>query len=291
MHGIERRVLKHPSGRKITYETLGERTGTPVLYFHGWGSIASSIFCDEKFLQQNRLYILMVNRPGYGGSDLIKDYSMEDHADDVKAVMDHLDIDQAHGIAWSNGGLFSQVFAYRYPQSLSSLSLAASAVPLQNKVSSKVLPFRWKLISKLYKMGPFFLRGLLKHINRRWTGSIGRKLSELHDKERHSGNQNDLKEQLKKQTSEGLLEAYRTKGWVHFAELQAMMNPFRLPEWKSPFPVYLWYASKDHLWPEKTTLYLQRKYHDSRVLEVKGEGHFFFLISWKQILVEALSLE
>ncbi|WP_409252581.1 alpha/beta fold hydrolase [Bacillus sp. SCS-153A] len=289
MQGIKRCVLTHPSGRKITYETLGDVSGTPVLYFHGWGSIASSIFYDQEFLQQKGLYILMVNRPGYGDSDLVHDYSMGDYADDVKAVMDHLNIEKAHAIAWSNGGLFSQVFAYRYPHRLSSLSLAASAVPLKNKEASKVLPFRWKLIRKLYKFVPYVIRGSLNRVNRRWTRRIRRLLLCLHYKERQRGDLSNLKKQLKKQASEGLLEAYRTKGWAEYEEIAAMMNPFELHVWKPPFPVHIWYGSKDHLWPKKTALYLQDNYHRSCVHAVRGEGHFFFLIYWKEMLETAFT--
>ncbi|WP_421382755.1 alpha/beta fold hydrolase [Bacillus salacetis] len=292
MRSERRFLLEHPSGRIITYEIIGDVSGRPVLYFHGWGSVASSVFYDEEFLRKNGLFILMVNRPGYGDSDLVKDYTMFDHAGDVKKVLDHLGIqEEVHCFGWSNGALFAQAYAYRYPESVAALSIAGSAIPLTNKESSKFLPIRWKLIRKLVRIVPFFIRRFLPSVNKKWNGQIGRILMKIQNREKHSGSLNDLKEQLKKQTAEGLKEAYRTKGWAEFAELRAVMKPFKLEEWEAPFPVHIWYAEKDNLWPEETALFLHNKYQGSAIHSVREEGHFFFLVYWKQMLQAAMSFE
>ncbi|MGM0846776.1 MAG: alpha/beta fold hydrolase [Bacillota bacterium] len=287
----ERFVLNHLSGRKITYKEIGDPSGTPVLFFHGWGSVASSIFFEEEFLKENRLYILMVNRPGYGGSDTLQDYSMTDHSDDVKVVLDHLGINQVHCMGWSNGGLFSQVFSCQNPGRIASLSLAGSAIPLESKESRKYLPARWKLIRGTLKVFPPFNRRYLRYLNQVWTGRIGRVLLRLLSRQREERDLENLKGQLKKQTAEGLWEAYQTKGWAEYAELRAMSVPFSLLDWKPPFPVYIWVAEKDGMWPKKTALYLTEKFQGSQLQEVEGKGHFFFLICWKQIIKKALSNE
>ncbi|WP_113926556.1 alpha/beta hydrolase [Bacillus sp. P14.5] len=287
----ERFVIKHSSGRKITYKKIGDPSGIPFLYFHGWGSVASSIFFDKKFLDDNRMFILMVNRPGYGGSDFMKGYSMDDHVEDVKEVLDYLGIEQAHCFGWSNGALFSQVFSYLYPRKVASLSLAGSAIPLESEESRKYLPARWKIIHKTFKLSPSFTRGYLRHINKTWTGRVARTLLRLVNRQRDDGNLEDIKGQLKKQTAEGLREAYQTKGLAQYTELRAMLAPFSLRVWKTPFPVYIWVGGRDKMWPKKTALYLQQKYQGSQLEEIKEEGHFFFLICWERILRKALSNE
>jgi pimeloyl-ACP methyl ester carboxylesterase len=291
MRGEAGFIMKHSSGRRITYKQVGDGSGRPVVYFHGWGSAASSVLWDEEFLEQHRSFILLVNRPGYGGSDLVKDYSMVDYADDVKEVLDHLQIQKADIIGWSNGGLFCQVFAYRHPQYISSLSLAASAIPLHLKESRKVLPIRWKLLQKLNKIAPILNRKFAKRINKNWTGKIGRKILKYHNKYRNAPGPSGMKEQLKKQTAEGIWDAYRTKGWAEYLELNAMMKPFRLKEWNTPFPVYIWSGEEDALWPVKTAVFLHEKFRGSKMQIVKGKGHFFFLVCWEEILRKAMEKE
>ncbi|WP_456272720.1 alpha/beta fold hydrolase [Bacillus sp. AK031] len=283
--------MKQPSGRRITYKKVGDESGRPVVYFHGWGSAASSVFFDEEFFERHRLFLLIVNRPGYGGSDLVEDYSMFDYAGDVKDVLDHLHIQKADFIAWSNGGLFCQVFAYRHPQYISSLSLAASAIPLHNKESGKVLPIRWKLLRKLNRIAPVLNRKFAKRITKHWTGKIGRQILKIHNKKKSDPRSSGMKEQLKKQTAEGIWDAYRTKGWAEYLELNAMMKPFKLNEWKTPFPVCIWSGQKDALWPVKTAAFLKERFQGSKMQIVKGKGHFFFLVCWEEILRKAIEEE
>jgi pimeloyl-ACP methyl ester carboxylesterase len=284
-------IMKRPSGRKITYKKVGDESGRPVVYFHGWGSAASSIFFDEEFLNRERVFLLLVNRPGYGGSELVKDYSMIDYADDVKDVLNHLQIKQADFLAWSNGGLFCQVFAYQFPQYISTLSLAASAIPLRNKETGKVLPLRWKVLRKLNMIAPILNRKFAKRMNKSWNGKIGRWILKYQHKYRSASSQFPLEEQLKKQTVEGIGDAYRTMGWAEYLELNAMMKPFRLEEWNAPFPVYIWSGEKDNLWPFKTAAFLHEKFQGSRFQMVEGKGHFFFLECWEEIIQKAMEEE
>lgn len=291
MWGEERFVYKHPIGRKITYKVVGDEDDRPFIFFHGWGSAASSVFWDSDFLMMNNICIIIVNRPGYGGSELEKNYTMCDYAADVKYVLDHLNIKKAGFIGWSNGGLYCQVFAYQYPHYISSLSLAASAIPLRSKESAKVLPFRWKIIKKLNSIAPFLNRKYAGRVNKKWTGYIGRKALELLNTFKQEGCTTEMKEQLKKQTAAGIRDAYRTKGWAEYFELHAMMRPFELKKWKTPFPVYLWCGEDDNLWPAETTAFLQEKYQGSEMQVVKGKGHFFFLVCWEEIVKKAMSVE
>ena len=43
-------------------------------------------------------------------------YTLEDLADDAAALLDHLDIDRAHIVGASMGGMIAQIFAARFPQ-------------------------------------------------------------------------------------------------------------------------------------------------------------------------------
>lgn len=291
MESEEKFLMKHPSGRRITYKVVGDASGRPVVYFHGWGSAASSVFFERNFLKQHDLFIILVNRPGYGGSKLVKDYSMADYADDVKDVLDHLNIERACFMAWSNGGLFCQVFAYHYPQYISSLSLAASAVPLNNKESGSVLPLRWKILMKLNRIAPFLNRKYATRVNRQWTGHIGRHILRIYHNSKQEGGAAQMKSQLKKQTTAGMWDAYRTKGWAEYFELNAIMKSFKARKWKPPFPVYIWSGEKDNLWPVETSRFLQKKFEGSQLQIVKKGGHFFFLNCWKDILKKAITIE
>jgi pimeloyl-ACP methyl ester carboxylesterase len=54
-------------------------------------------------------------------------YTLEDMADDAAAVLDHLNIDQAHIVGASMGGMIAQVFAARHAQRTTSLGVMFSS--------------------------------------------------------------------------------------------------------------------------------------------------------------------
>jgi 3-oxoadipate enol-lactonase len=68
--------------------------------------------------------VLRYDCRGQGQSDKPDmDYSQEMHADDLKNLMDKLDIQKAHIIGLSNGGMIAQHFTLKYPDKISGLVL------------------------------------------------------------------------------------------------------------------------------------------------------------------------
>jgi pimeloyl-ACP methyl ester carboxylesterase len=54
-------------------------------------------------------------------------YTLEDLADDAAALLDHLDIDRAHIVGASMGGMIAQIFAARLPQRTKTLAIIFSS--------------------------------------------------------------------------------------------------------------------------------------------------------------------
>lgn len=71
-----------------------------------------------------QLRALRIDMRGHGGSDAVPgDYTMEQLADDLVAVIDALNIGQVHFVGLSIGGMFGQAFALRHGARLRSLML------------------------------------------------------------------------------------------------------------------------------------------------------------------------
>lgn len=64
---------------------------------------------------------------GHGASDgPAGGYEIDDLADDAAAILDHLDIERAHVVGLSLGGMVGQAFSLRYPSRTISLTLVAT---------------------------------------------------------------------------------------------------------------------------------------------------------------------
>tara|TARA_B100000767_G_C19768923_1_gene538985 strand:- start:2211 stop:3182 length:972 start_codon:yes stop_codon:yes gene_type:complete len=94
------------------------------------------LFWPQELIQSfldNGYQVIRFDHRGIGCSDRILDwtknngYTLEDMAQDAKAVLNHLKIEKAHIIGASMGGMIAQRFAYVYPkQTLSLCSIMSS---------------------------------------------------------------------------------------------------------------------------------------------------------------------
>ena len=103
------------NGIKICYEIKGE--GYPVILVHGFGAKKSDWVAHFIPLSKKFKAIRFDNR-GAGKSDrpFNPPYTMELFADDIKGLMDELNIDKVHIIGWSLGGMIVQMFVLKYPE-------------------------------------------------------------------------------------------------------------------------------------------------------------------------------
>jgi pimeloyl-ACP methyl ester carboxylesterase len=109
------------NGIKICYEIKGE--GSPVILIHGFGAKKESWIAQFKPLSEKFKTIRMDNR-GSGKSDRPKgDYTMEVFADDIKGLLDYLQIKKTHIIGWSVGGMIVQNFVLKYPECVNKVVL------------------------------------------------------------------------------------------------------------------------------------------------------------------------
>jgi len=81
-----------------------------------------------RFLERlaSRFRVVLFDKRGTGLSDRTPAATLEERADDVRAVMDAVNTDRAALLGWSEGGSYSAFFAAREPQRVSHLILYAS---------------------------------------------------------------------------------------------------------------------------------------------------------------------
>lgn len=122
--------MPHAKVNDITlyYELHGEH-GSPLVMIHGYGGMIASwspALIDR--LSAHHRVILLDNR-GSGRSDKpTTPYTMAQFAADVAGLLDLLQIDRAHVLGASLGGMIAQQVALRYPARVQSLILACTAM-------------------------------------------------------------------------------------------------------------------------------------------------------------------
>jgi pimeloyl-ACP methyl ester carboxylesterase len=112
------------NGIKICYEISGK--GHPVILVNGFGSKKEGWMGQVPVLSK-KFKVITFDCRGTGKSDRPDiPYTMEMFADDIKHLIDYLNIPKAHFVGFSLGGMILQNFALKYPEKIDKLVLINS---------------------------------------------------------------------------------------------------------------------------------------------------------------------
>lgn len=116
--------------RDITlyYEIHGE-CGIPLVMIHGYGGMIAAWSPELIDRLSAQHHVILLDNRGSGRSDKpTTPYTMADFAADVAGLLDLLQIDRAHVLGASLGGMIAQHVAIRYPTRVHRLILACTAM-------------------------------------------------------------------------------------------------------------------------------------------------------------------
>jgi pimeloyl-ACP methyl ester carboxylesterase len=111
-------------GAKIYYEVVGD--GPPLVLVHGY-TLDRRMWDDQFQFFAARYRTVRYDLRGYGRSDPPTPATFSHH-DDLRRLLDHLGIEQAHVCGLSMGGGVTVDFALEYPDRVRSVIVIASAL-------------------------------------------------------------------------------------------------------------------------------------------------------------------
>ena len=135
----------------LWHRVTGE--GEPVVQIHGAGFGHFNLDPVTPLIAGAGFEVVDYDMHGYGASDQpIQHYDMEVWADDLAALMDALEIEQAHVHGTSMGGMIAIVFAGKYPGRTTSVVINCAAAKLG--VTGRLIFKNWIDIAAMDPAGP-----------------------------------------------------------------------------------------------------------------------------------------
>ncbi len=110
----------------LYYEQAGE--GTPLVFLHEFAGDCRSWEAQVRYFAR-RYAVVTYNARGYPPSQVPDDpaaYSQDRAVEDLRGLMDHLALAQAHIVGFSMGGSAALVFGLRYPERARSVTIAGT---------------------------------------------------------------------------------------------------------------------------------------------------------------------
>ncbi len=112
----------HVNGIRLAYDDQG--TGLPFVFLHAF-PLNRSMWAPQVAALSGQFRTIAVDLRGHGESDApLWSFSLDQYADDVSALLDHLSIPQAVLVGLSMGGYVSLAFSRKYGNRLKALVLA-----------------------------------------------------------------------------------------------------------------------------------------------------------------------
>ena len=140
-------IARLRDGRCITFAAVGPIDGFPVVYCHG--AIGSPRWWTpelDALTQRLRVRYLVVNRPGFGGSDPCPGRTVADFASDLGELMDLLGHGRFSVVGVSAGAPYAIACAWALPDRIAALAAVSPLGPPDGAGSSASLRYRVPLI-------------------------------------------------------------------------------------------------------------------------------------------------
>ena len=109
------------NGMSMYYETYGEEDGKPIFLLHYW-THTSQLWKEHVEVLKNDFRVIVPDLRGHGKSQAdLTDFEMQDSAEDILALMDHLGIEKMNGAGVSYGGFTLLHLAVLAPERVESM--------------------------------------------------------------------------------------------------------------------------------------------------------------------------
>jgi pimeloyl-ACP methyl ester carboxylesterase len=131
--------IELPDGRRLTYSAAGPADGFPLLYLHG--AIGSPRWRTpelDALIERTRIRYLIVNRPGFSGSDASPGRTVAQFADDVDRLADALALDRFSVVGVSAGAPYALACARTLADRIHATAIVSPLPPPSGRAHSAV---------------------------------------------------------------------------------------------------------------------------------------------------------
>ena len=154
-------AIELSDGRMLSYSAIGPSDGVPVLYFHGAiGSPPQSDTMLEESIARWRIRYLMLDRPGFGGSDSHPGRRVADFARDTEELADALGLGRFSLLGVSAGAPYALACAAAMPDRVAATASVSTIPPGFSPLRSTRTAPHYRLALMALLRAPRAIRGI-----------------------------------------------------------------------------------------------------------------------------------
>ena len=275
-------ILK--DGRCLGFAEFGAPTGRPVFHFHGSGSSRLERPSSASMLIQMGIRFITVDRPGHGLSDFQPNRRLIDWPQDIGQLADHLGIREFYVDGHSAGGPHALACAHQLPERIIAGAAISSVAPMSRPKAYEGMPLLNQILARSSRRCPW----LTKLIRRIMRGMVMGDVEKATRRLMSSIPDTDKAVLYAPRNAEILVSSIR-EGFRHDSRGVAQDDILVNQEWgfdlESVKPrIDIWHGETDVNVPIHAGKYLRKVLPNTRTTFLPGEGHFFLLRRWEEVL-------
>lgn len=283
------RTIRLADDRLLGYDDLGDTTGTPVLFFHGFGSSRLIRHPDDSIADALGIRIIAPDRPGIGHSTRQPGRGLLDWPRDVAQLADRLGLDRFSILGWSGGGPYALATAWALPERVVRCALVSAPAPLAGVPGAAYLQRSHRAAAHAAGAAPWMIRLAMWRWARRQQrdpqGHLDAAVAQMIEADRVVMEDPRLRECM----LANVAEIYRQggRGIQDEALIIARRWDFSLREIGAP--VRLWHGDADPTVPVAMGRYLAGVLAGCEASFYPGEGHQLLFDRWSEILADLVA--
>jgi pimeloyl-ACP methyl ester carboxylesterase len=252
-------------GRALGYAESGLADGYPILGF--LGTPQSLLAHLGEAPEEAGVRLVLVDRPGYGGSDFQPTRTLLDWPNDVGELADALGIDRFAAFGMSGGGPHAAACAYSFPDRVSALALVSSPGPVWDRRELRYsLPLHRQPLIEVAARDPEAAARILVDDCRRQLDRLSR------GEEPEDGSTDP---EIRRRLRAGMLAA-TAEGYARDLFL-LFVSPWGFSPEQIAVPTTIWHGDRDPAVPFAIGEFYARTIPRGELHAFHGEGH---LVLW-----------
>jgi pimeloyl-ACP methyl ester carboxylesterase len=278
--------------RRLAYAEYGDRSGTPVIFCHGWPSSCTMAELTDNAARDLRVRIISPDRPGISGSAPAIERRLLDWAPVAQQLADHLGLTNFRMLGISGGAPYALATGWSLPSRVSAIAIVSGAPQIAElETESGLLPlYRWMLA--VYRRYPRMMRASFRaarpFVSMKASVHIARKMLRM----LQPCDAEALRDSVAFDACfESQRRAWRGSALGVMMDAQIYAEPwgFRLEEVQ--VPVRLWHGKKDRSFSYRLGEDMGKRLSNCAIRIVENAGHYSLPIRhMHEILADLISV-